>query len=178
MLWFINQHCGFVQVPHPGYTYNNGIISEFGFPWRSWKSDKETLIKYLNRYQSHALINYKIAIKQIPHNLDSKKIKIHNYHEINTIIFYIEDINDRIYVENRQKIIIDPQKIEKICFDHEYLSNIFLKNQISFTCIDIAKILKCDEDEYKKLLDFIKEPPLENWKTHICEYKKQINIHI
>ena len=44
--------------------------------------------------------------------------------------------------------------------------------------IDIYKILNKDEDEYKKVLAYINEPALLNWKEEVDSYIKYINLEL
>jgi hypothetical protein len=42
-------------------------------------------------------------------------------------------------------------------------------------CLDIYNLLNLDDLEYNKLLDFIEQPPLDNWKELITDYRTAIN---
>lgn len=178
LLWLINQHDGFTKPSFPNFTMNNDKIIEFGFPYSSWNTEKENIVSFQKRIK-HYLINNKIAIKQLPHNLDTKKIKITNYQHINTIIFYISQESDKQYVYKRKSSLLKGKETDySIEFSQDHLFNIFKKTDYRFICLDIAKILKCDDVEYNKLLEFINCPALENWKVHIVDYKKALDIHI
>jgi hypothetical protein len=41
--------------------------------------------------------------------------------------------------------------------------------------INLLPLLGCDTNEYNKLLDFIEQPPLDNWKELITDYRTAIN---
>jgi len=41
-------------------------------------------------------------------------------------------------------------------------------------CVD--KIFALDDGEYKRLLDFIEEEPLDNWKEQVKIYTKQVML--
>jgi len=40
--------------------------------------------------------------------------------------------------------------------------------------IDLLKLIECDTNEYNNLLDFIDQPPLDNWKELITDYRTAI----
>jgi hypothetical protein len=40
--------------------------------------------------------------------------------------------------------------------------------------IQLLNLLDCDTNEYNKLLDFIEQPPLDNWKELITDYRTAI----
>jgi hypothetical protein len=41
--------------------------------------------------------------------------------------------------------------------------------------INLGKLFDHDQTEYTKLLDFIEQPPLDNWKELITDYCSVIN---
>jgi hypothetical protein len=41
--------------------------------------------------------------------------------------------------------------------------------------VNLQELLDCDKNEYNKLLDFIEQPPLDNWKELITDYRITIN---
>jgi hypothetical protein len=45
---------------------------------------------------------------------------------------------------------------------------------IPTVCLDIYNLLNLDDLEYTKLLDFIEQPPLDNWKELITDYRTTI----
>ena len=58
------------------------------------------------------------------------------------------------------------------------LCNYFDKVLCNYVVVDPHKLLKLDEIEYKRLLAFIDEEPLTNWKDLIVEYTDTINLKL
>jgi hypothetical protein len=62
--------------------------------------------------------------------------------------------------------------------DTHYYHNVEVMSKCSpvpIHVIDLLKLIECDTNEYNKLLDFIEQPPLDNWKELITDYRTAIN---
>lgn len=122
--------------------------------------------------------NKKVAFKQLPHGYDTKRILTEDHKKIN--FFIIEGGNNVKWLIDRNARLRGTKKyLDETSFQYPKLKKHLKKNNYTNTLfLDITKILTCDEEEYIKLCDWIKEEPLPNWKEIVQDYKKLVNIVI
>ena len=62
--------------------------------------------------------------------------------------------------------------------DNLKLGNFYKQHNCKYVYINPYKLLTLDDNEYNKLLTFIEEKPLTNWKETITEYVTTINLEL
>jgi hypothetical protein len=54
----------------------------------------------------------------------------------------------------------------------------FPKESLPSFVLNVDKFLDMDENEYEKLCNYIDEPPLDDWKSWIMQYRKHLGVDI
>jgi hypothetical protein len=136
----------------------------------------------------------KIIVRPVPHGTNSYKHKVNIPLDImqqQKHIMLISKDWQWLYDRNKEHVLqfttinSDIYNYFKKEFDitniwwKENLKNIcnyFDRCNCNYVCVDPYKLLKLDNIEYNKLLTFIEEEPLANWKHIITEYVDTINL--
>jgi hypothetical protein len=73
------------------------------------------------------------------------------------------------FSKSRKQLMID-----KLFDQQDRACHTFTNMERPYHSLDIYELLKCNENEYNNLLDFIDQPPLDNWKELITDYRTAI----
>jgi len=163
-----------VHMNLPGFQYIHKPVSHYigslpeDFPFI-------TIEEFFNKFDN------RVAFKSVPHQQE----------------VYLENIEYTQFIMNHSKFIVCTwetnhsileRRIAKFTSDWKqhftvqaYIAkrNSQAKQLAEVTdnmIIDMSKLLDTSDDEYKKLLEYIKAPALDNWKDIINEYKQTIKI--
>lgn len=189
ILYLMSCHTGFYSYAHKVYHTNDQDNTlkdshlEMLLPsWKHYsithKRTKSLSFDYYwlkHKLSSH---NKKVAFKQLPHDFDTKRILTEDHKKIN--FFILESGNDsRWLVDRTAKLKGSYQYLDEDVFRFPKLKKYLKKhNYTNVLFLDITKILKCNNDEYTKLCNWIQEEPLLDWKDIIQDYKKLANIEL
>ena len=122
----------------------------------------------------------KLIFKQVSHK-DPNSVIDDNKFLKNIVFFNTND--DYTWADNRNKKNINSLndfvrfEIQKT-YNHKAITKKLKEHECKYTLINIYKLLKLNDNEYKKLLNFINEEPLNNWKSIIDEFKKTIQFYV
>lgn len=193
--WFINEHRNFINIDrlHKRTVLIDGTerVTDYAHPFSwfhpmldvacyslpDWNVDHNKGIEHWQEHVQRAFAyNYwtnvratKAAIKFFPHHnfgdMDTEEIK-YILHDCNCNKLVVPIVSDTMATEfnARFKIIRNSNKI--ISNDDVRSSTFANISGIAYHFLDIGKMLQKDEAEYNALLQFINEPPLENWKEY------------
>jgi len=123
----------------------------------------------------------KIIIKPCPHHPSHQQfsfteLPLELLQQQKHIIF---NSTDWTWADNRNKTL-HPHHIRtgRWTNDNLKLGNFYKEHNCQYVYIDPYKLLTLNDNEYNKLLTFIEEKPLTNWKDIIVEYVNTINLEL
>jgi len=185
--WLINQHLRFPKYSccpaQRNLPVQADIWSEQGdFNYHKNLSDWDLYYSYVIDYQTKFYKNVsKFSFKFLPNQNFIKDDKSLDVDEINKIFSYI-GVKKTVITFVDTTLLSEIKKRWEYLEDYEYgaidaemlykwqLANIpnYDKINAEYLLLDVGKMLLGSVDEYKKLTDFIDEPPLDNFKE-LCK---------
>jgi len=179
-------HCGIESIDNEAWP--DLVWKKVELPERN-QLPVMTLKEYFKKFNEAfpESVNKKLIIKQIPH---ARQV-MPDHANLKSIIF---DSDNWEWLTNRNKenfksfnteIEAHREVIEKLGFlcgnvsdwyKLDKLSNDLNNYDASYCFIDICQLLKLSNSEYNKLLKYIDEPPLQNWKTVISNFLEIMKI--
>jgi len=178
-------------------TYSNGQTTQALYKtnrWSntSWRFKEISFLKYIEQFNNSQ--KNKIIIKPSPHSSYQDKIDNIAIDILQMQKHIMLKCDDWTWVYNRNKnLMLRFTTIDSKAYNYfnkdksfnglpiEYylnLCNFYEQHNCKYVHIDPYKLLKLDENEYNKLLTFIKEKPLTNWKETIIDYVNTLNLQL
>jgi hypothetical protein len=194
LLWFTSQHAGFKSLEREYLdTYEDTVNLTVKnikndqqhmaiVDTRSFEISKQPLDQYLENNFNKNDPEQKIIFKIMPHAvfmLNKSIIPENHFPKIKTIMVKFEKyewINSRMLSFGTDGGILDDSVLSIRKSQWEEFQSYLVKNNIENHVLIIDKLLDLDTAEYQKLLDFIDESPIDNWKDLIVEYKNKTGI--
>jgi hypothetical protein len=190
---FINIHFGFSEAPTPVSHLPTPAIKVKEM-LSSTTIHHQIALKALRSHRTHAetteLVNNSIQYRNtIDWDLPIEYDRVSGPALFHELCFF-----DKYIVSNEHNTLKpisivwkaeDKFLVDRMCKGHNALNrDLYIKNNVSrwdgntqlprYDC-RIQKILDGDEEEYTKLLQYIKAPRLDNWNEIVYNYMKQIN---
>jgi hypothetical protein len=190
----------FPDIHFPNVPYNQTPV-DMTIPESIWcyadiqgntKTSFFDYIKFFNNQQKE-----KIIFKPVPHGDDAFKIKNIDIDILQMQKHIMLNCNDWTWAYNRNKkqvlqfTTIGSELYNCLTGDpglnttrwskqisQKISENFYKQHNCEYVYSDPYKLFKLDENEYNKLLTFIKEEPLIDWKETITEYVNTIGLEI
>jgi hypothetical protein len=159
----------------------------------SWQYRKTSWLDYTANFYPH---KNKIIIRPVPHGTNSYQYKVYIPLDImqqQKHIILISKDWQWLYDRNKE-LVLQFAPVDSEVYNHfkkefditliwwkdnlKNTCNYFDRYNCNYVCVDPYKLLKLDANEYNKLLTFIDEKPLSNWKDIITEYVNTIHLKL
>lgn len=195
LAWFVNQHSNFAQFEYEELD-TDGIITDLccdGATWCFMKDPEddagdepmtfdEYVIEWSDEYSTN-LNATKRCVKVLPdHDLSqdfSKDMHDVVLDKVDKIIMPVMSPNSDMVECYANRLVLmweqDYNKYMDIISDlyKMYHGNLYDWYDKPIHFVQIDKLLKCDENVYNSLCQFIDEEPLPNWKELVTDYKNK-----
>jgi hypothetical protein len=184
--WFINQHSNFPQYPFH-YICSNRSNTDVGCPGATWDFQQGDFQNYLASYDHQKEIvntEYKKTCHKVLPDHDLSKSDHSILDNFTHVVFPFIDIKNSSWVEKyaqRNSVMWPNKKRDTLDFFENFSHDLFsssyydyFKNNKTYHLVNIADLLEGSHDEYLKLIKFIQEDPLPEWKDYAYEYQQTV----
>jgi hypothetical protein len=204
LLWSSSRHFkNIVMIADHKYVHNNhdNVMTSLNKIYTDQSATNRTRIDYVlqqhpKRYNSNEPIStWFNEYKKIPmDSIDQKRKQIFLNEEFSAFVFIPRPshgveffIHHPHYISQGsmydcKHITVDVDfKLNRIRWSassmiaHRQIPQLKDSLHVPLHVINLLKLIECDTNEYNKLLDFIEQPPLDNWKELITDYRTAIN---